>query len=136
MRLGINPDGATSGVRSLSVNLKYPYKRTISAPDGMGLSQKRVVSHHPRGTLTEQMSTASGIMGASGVSSTGGVGTGGQNTPSTCHRQQSAPILRGKMSKESSHVLSKQGNTLFMNVIDNNIFHRRVKVHNLTKLLL
>ena len=105
-RSGFNPEGVPlSGVRSLSANLKYPYKRTISAPAGMGLSQKSVLSNHSRGTLEKEMSTSSGPMGASG-----GTGTGGQNTPSTCHRQQSAPILKGKMSKESSHVLSKQGN--------------------------
>ena len=44
----------------------------------------------------------------------GGGATGGQNTPSAGHIQQSAPILKGKMSKESSHVLSKQGNTFHM----------------------
>ena len=27
-------------VRSLSANLKFPYKRTVSAPGGMGLSAK------------------------------------------------------------------------------------------------
>ena len=30
----------TETVRSLSANLKFPYKRTISAPGGMGLSAK------------------------------------------------------------------------------------------------
>ena len=30
----------TENVRSLSANLKFPYKRTVSAPGGMGLSAK------------------------------------------------------------------------------------------------
>ena len=106
--------GPSSGVRSLSANLKYPYKRTISAPAGMGLSQKSALRNRPRGVLEKEMSTTSGPMGASGLSTAGGTGTGGQNTPSTCHRQQSAPILKGKMSKESSHVLSKQGNLVLI----------------------
>ena len=104
----MHPDRVTpSGVRSLSANLKYPYKRTISAPAGMGLSQKSMLSSHSRGTLEKEMSTTSGPIGTPGGPT--GTGTGGQNTPSTCHRQQSAPLLKGKMSKESSHVLSKQG---------------------------
>ena len=89
----------------------------------MGLSQKIKPKHHSRGTLETQMSTTSGNIGASILSSTGGTGgTGGQNTPSACYRQQSAPILKGKLSKESTHVLSKQGlpNTLH---ICNFIFH-------------
>ena len=111
----MNPEVVTpSGVRSLSANLKYPYKRTISAPAGMGLSQKSVTSHHSRGILEKEMSTTSGPLGPSGVQSTSVGGTGGQNTPSTCHRQQSAPLLKGKLSKESSHVLSKQGKFLIV----------------------
>merc|ERR550539_983867 len=78
----------------------------------MGLSQKSALRNRPRGVLEKEMSTTSGPMGASGLSTAGGTGTGGQNTPSTCHRQQSAPILKGKMSKESSHVLSKQGSNV------------------------
>ena len=114
----MNSDGVTpSGVRSLSANLKYPYKRTISAPAGMGLSQKSILSTHSRGTLEKEMSTTSGPIGTPGLSNTGGSGTGGQNTPSTCHRQQSAPILKGKMSKESSHVLSKQGIVFFLAIL-------------------
>ena len=113
VRAGVNADGVSlAGVRSLSANLKYPYKRTISAPTGMGLSQKGA-SGHVRGTLSEQISTTSGPGSVSyvipGSSNVGGGGSGGQSTPSASHRQQSAPILRGKMSKESSHVLSKQG---------------------------
>merc|ERR1712062_796771 len=73
IRSGMINDGhIPSGVRSLSANLRYPYKRTISAPAGMGLTQK---SSHSRGTLEKEMSTASGPMGPSGIS------TGGQNTP-------------------------------------------------------
>ena len=72
----------------------------------MGLSQKSV---HSRGTLEKEMSTTSGPIGPSVLPSTSHGGTGGQNTPSTCHRQQSAPLLKGKLSKESSHILSKQG---------------------------
>ena len=80
----------------------------------MGLSQKSVPSHHSRGTLEKEMSTTSGPLGPPGSQSAtgGGSGTGGQNTPSTCHRQQSAPLLKGKLSKESSHVLSKQGSNV------------------------
>ena len=75
--------GESVGVRSLSANLKYPYNRTISAPAGMGLTSKTT------STLTSQNS---------------------QTTP--CHRQQSVPILRGKISKDSGHVLSKQGSNV------------------------
>ena len=109
----INDGHIPSGVRSLSANLRYPYKRTISAPAGMGLTQK---SSHSRGTLEKEMSTTSGPMGPSGIS------TGGQNTPSTCHRQQSAPILKGKMSKESSHVLSKQGTFILWRCIESQLY--------------
>ena len=114
IRSGMINDGhIPSGVRSLSANLRYPYKRTISAPAGMGLTQK---SSHSRGTLEKEMSTTSGPIGPSGIS------TGGQNTPSTCHRQQSAPILKGKMSKESSHVLSKQGTFIFWRCIESQLY--------------
>merc|ERR550539_1800469 len=78
----------------------------------MGLTQRSILSSHSRGTLEKEMSTTSGPIGTPGLSNTGGTGTGGQNTPSTCHRQQSAPLLKGKMSKESSHVLSKQGSNV------------------------
>ena len=84
------------GVRSLSASLKYPYKRTISAPAGMGLSAKTTNPHSNN----------------SGVSST-----------APCHRQQSVPLLRGKISKDSgpgtsgasmgsSALLSKQGSNV------------------------
>ena len=91
----------------------------------MGLSQKIKPKHHSRGTLETQMSTTSGTIGASILSSTGGVGTGGQNTPSACYRQQSAPILKGKLSKESTHILSKQGNQFLLTlyIICHFIFH-------------
>lgn len=75
-----------STVRSLSANLKYPYKRTVSAPGGMGLSAKvSNVSAPPNFTIL-----------------------GNSNNPfgSTSNRQQSAPILKNKNSKE--HLLSKQ----------------------------
>ena len=83
------------GVRSLSASLKYPYKRTISAPAGMGLSAKTTNPHS----------------------------SGGVSSTAPCHRQQSVPLLRGKISKDSgpgtsgasmgsSALLSKQGSNV------------------------
>ena len=95
---GDSSAGGGGGVRSLSANLKYPYKRTISAPAGMGLSSK----------------TTSASAGSERHSN--------NNPPTPCHRQQSVPLLRGKISKDSTsaaasaaasgHVLSKQGSNV------------------------
>ena len=82
LRAGLSNDGfVASGVRSLSANLKYPYKRTISAPGGMGLSQKGVHSH-PRGSLSQQMSTTTlGASVAGAASTSGGTGRRGWRRP-------------------------------------------------------
>ena len=78
----------TETVRSLSANLKFPYKRTISAPGGMGLSAKSAVppSTNPSSVITNNPS----------------------HHVTTTNRQVSAPILKNtnKMTKE--HSLSKQ----------------------------
>lgn len=73
-------------VRSLSANLKFPYKRTVSAPGGMGLSAKASNISAPPNLSTLVVNTHPSFMA-----------TG---------RQQSAPILKNKNSKE--HSLSKQ----------------------------
>ena len=89
---GIDP--AKTYVRSLSANLKYPYKRTISAPAGMGLSSK----------IVHQNMAASNII-------SGGGGSTGTTTPAGYQRQQSAPLLKRKTSKQgqdSIHQLNKQ----------------------------
>ena len=71
-------------IRSLSAHLKFPYKRTVSAPGGMGLSAK-----------------------ASNVSMPPTLSSLNHGPAITCSsRQQSVPILKNKISKE--HSLSKQ----------------------------
>ncbi|CAB4070119.1 UNC79 [Lepeophtheirus salmonis] len=83
---------ASATVHSLSAALKYPYKRTISAPAGMGLSTK-AGSYHKTQTENTQLST-------------------GQTTPAGgYYRQQSVPLLKRKASKQgqdSVHQLNKQ----------------------------
>lgn len=63
-------------VRSLAASLKYPYKRTISAPAGMGLS---VASR--AGLLQQQTSSGQASLSLS------------QHAPYS--RQQSVPLMKG-----------------------------------------
>ena len=75
-------------IRSLSAHLKFPYKRTVSAPGGMGLSAK-----------------ASNVSMPPTLSSLSQASNHGPSITSSS-RQQSVPILKNKISKE--HLLSKQ----------------------------
>ena len=112
--------GDNSAVRSLSANLKYPYKRTISAPAGnyywVGVRLLLLLYTSTMNSIIFLLLTSTNIwlliittlgMGLS-ARSTGGlfpVPTSSSGTGTPCYRQTSAPNLKGRNVRDT---LSKQ----------------------------
>jgi hypothetical protein len=107
-KVGPKKKHPTETIRSLSANLKYPYKRTVSAPAGMGLSAK-----------------------ASNVSAPHLSSASHQYAFTSSSRQQSAPILKNKicLSKQVSNVATVMEDL----EVHNNIAAKTVDIDEMSK---